>query len=373
MEECGMGKQCPPQEEKKLTEAMEELEMWKNKVDKAETEKSRLLLEKLSAEATKKQAQKETMTLTEQQKSVESSVRKINKAQEDSILQLQKNNQALMERLKKYEDMLKIKKAEYSSLQQTSMIKADIPETKVRFTGVGREEDEENYEDIVCVFTITQKPSFRLMGGQALITFEKEKVAKNILRLPKCSVAFDKNRMDLKPYSVPLEPSVKFEVQMNVSKRTIRYSNPPPYLPAELRDRLEISFSKPSQGGGEVEEVFYNKDTGVGKITFLNTGVAECLTLKKKYTIDASQEVYVSVQPYFEYQLKRFQKYCGVSKRTVLLDGIEEALDEEDLQDYLEIHFQKPSNYGGEVESIKYIHGASTAEAYFKEDTEETN
>lgn len=45
--------------------------------------------------------------------------------------------------------------------------------------------------------------------------------------------------------------------------------------------------------------------------------------------------------------------------------------DEEDLQDHLEIHFQKPSNYGGEIESIKYISKGKALQAFFCEDMED--
>lgn len=60
---------------------------------------------------------------------------------------------------------------------------------------------------------------------------------------------------------------------MNVSKKTVQISMAPPVLPEEhMRDRLEISFSRPSRGGGEVEKVSYNKSSGTAEITFLNTG-----------------------------------------------------------------------------------------------------
>ncbi|PKU30020.1 n-myhypothetical protein [Limosa lapponica baueri] len=50
------------------------------------------------------------------------------------------------------------------------------------------------------------------------------------------------------------------------------------------------------------------------------------------------------------------QLYCGVSKKTILLQGIQETEeDEESVQDMIEIHFQKPSNRGGEIENIKYV------------------
>lgn len=38
-------------------------------------------------------------------------------------------------------------------------------------------------------------------------------VAEQILRLAKCSVVCDKAKMDVKPYALSLDPSVKFEVE----------------------------------------------------------------------------------------------------------------------------------------------------------------
>lgn len=58
-------------------------------------------------------------------------------------------------------------------------------------------------------------------------------------------------------------------------------------------------------------------------------------------------------------------------KRTILLRGIQDVSDEEDMQDHLEIHFQKPSNYGGEVESIKYVPHGKEVRAFFSEDCAE--
>ncbi|XP_036397288.1 N-myc-interactor-like [Megalops cyprinoides] len=361
-----------PEEQKQFTEAREELEKWKRKVENAETEKSRLILDKLEMEETKKQAQKETMDLLAQQQKNAEAASRMRRGLEDDILELEKCNQTLKEKLKEYEGMLKNKQAERDALQQKFKIHADIPEKKVIFTEALKEGEEEDCKDIVSVFTIIQRPSFNLKGGHALITFEEEKVAEKILKLTKCSVICDNTKMDVKPYCLALDPSVKFEVHMNVSKRKIRFSNTTPYLPEErMRDRLEISFSKPSQGGGEVEKVAYNKDTGAGEITFLNTGVAERLTLRKKYCIDASREADVNIFPYFEYQLRKFQTFCGASRRSVLLGGIQDTGEEEDMQDQLEIHFQKPSNHGGEVESIRYLSKGRSAVAYFSEDAAE--
>ncbi|XP_036401800.1 N-myc-interactor-like isoform X2 [Megalops cyprinoides] len=360
------------EEQKQFTEALEELKQWKTKVEKADQEKSRLLLEKLDSEETKRKAQKETLDLMELQKKRMDASQKMKEGLEDKILDLEKHNRALEDQLKEYEKILENKKAEYASLQKKFKINADIPVKKVVFTGVEKKESRENCQNTECMFTITQRPLIPLKGGQALITFEEEEVAGKILKQAKCPVTIENKRMDVKPSCVSLEPTVKFEVHLNVSKRKIQFSNAPPVLPEErMRDRLEASFSKPSQGGGEVEEVVYNKDTGTGQIVFLNTGVAENLALKKKYNVDASREVVISIYPYFEYQLKKFQTFCGVSKRTVLLSGIEDIQEEEDQQDLLEIHFQKPSSHGGEVENIKYLSRGKNAEAIFTEDTTE--
>lgn len=47
------------------------------------------------------------------------------------------------------------------------------------------------------------------------------------------------------------------------------------------------------------------------------------------------------------------------------MGDIEDIEDVEDLQDQLEIHFQKPSNCGGEIEHIKYMPGGQALQAIF--------
>uniref|UniRef100_A0A8C9S8A8 NID domain-containing protein n=1 Tax=Scleropages formosus TaxID=113540 RepID=A0A8C9S8A8_SCLFO len=351
------GSLCSGEQEK--IEALQELAKLKDMVEEAEKEKSKLLLEKLDAEEKKKKFQKETLDLLSLQEKKAKEFQKRNMEIEESIADLERSNNMLKEQLKEYEEMLTSKKAEYASLQQKFKIKASVPEKKVKFVRVKEETEEEDYGTIECKFTITCRPSLPLKAGHALITFEEEAVAEKILMLPKCSVPCEGTKMDVKPLRVFLEPSVKFEVHISVSKKKIRFSNAPPVLAEErMRDRLELSFSKPSCDGGEVEQLEYDPQTGTGQVTFLNTGVAEGLSLKKKYPIDVGKSLSVNLHPYFEYQLKQFQTFSGVSKRTVLLSGIKDVLDQEDLQDHLEIYFQKPSNYGGEVETIKAVRRA---------------
>ena len=56
-------------------------------------------------------------------------------------------------------------------------------------------------------------------------------------------------------------------------------------------------------------------------------------------------------------------------RRTVLLTGIPAIADQDSLQDLLEIHFQKTSNGGGEVDAIIYNPLGQHTLAVFDEDS----
>uniref|UniRef100_A0A8C7RGH5 N-myc and STAT interactor n=1 Tax=Oncorhynchus mykiss TaxID=8022 RepID=A0A8C7RGH5_ONCMY len=333
-------------------------------LEKAEDEKSRLQLAKLSAEDSKKEASKNVMVLQRQ-----------GEQRQEEFSKTVKGIQVMLNMNFKYFERTK-KKAILAwttlTLYCWFQIYVQIPEKKVKFTR--KEEDsDDSGQHIKGVFTIAQRPSVLLKGGQALITFEEEKVAAQILKMAKCTVSCDKDKVHVKPKSLTLDPFVKFEVHLDVSTKTLSFSNVPFTLSEErMRDRLEISFSKPSRGGGEVQRVDYDKHTGRGQITFLNSGVAERLALKRKYIVDMDREVNVKVDLVYNYKLKKFQTFCGTPTRTILLCGIADFQDEEDLQDHLEIHFQKPSNYGGEVECIKYVSGGNEVKAFFTEDMAES-
>ncbi|KAG9349123.1 hypothetical protein JZ751_029443 [Albula glossodonta] len=258
-----------PEEQLEYRDASEDLEKWKRKVEEAEDEKSKLLLEKLESEDQKKQAQKEVLSLMALQKNSEASSMDMKKEQEDAISDLMKRNRALTDQLKKCEAILKSKRAEHAALQQKFKINAEIPEKKMVFVRMEKGE----MEDTCSVFSINQTPFFVLKGCEALITFEEDEVATKILKQDKCPVMFGKKMVNVKPRPVKLGPSVKFEIHMKVAKKKIRFSNALPVLPEErMRDRLEVSFSKVSRGGGEVDKVAYDKDTGSGQIFFLNSG-----------------------------------------------------------------------------------------------------
>ncbi|XP_054470939.1 N-myc-interactor isoform X2 [Anoplopoma fimbria] len=363
----------PEEKARKLEEANKELETWKIKAEKADDLKARLILEKLEEDEAKGNAQQEMLAYLKRQEECQKEFTQSRSAVQEEILQLGARRRDLLDKLKRCQAGLEAKRAESKKLKQKFKVYAQIPDTEVEFRAQSKEEKDDNSELIRGVFAISQRPNVLLQGGQALITFEEEKVAFQILKIAKCSVSCDNISFDVKPKRISMDPAVKFEVHLDVSRKKLKVSNIPPSMPEErIKDRLEISFSRPSRGGGEVEAVEYDRNNRNGEITFLHPGVAESLALRERYRVDLDSEVNVQVGPIYSYQLCKFQTFCGLPKRTILLDGIQDKGDEEDLQDYLEIHFQKPSNYGGEIESIRYISMRKTLQAFFCEDSTPT-
>ncbi|KAF1382223.1 hypothetical protein PFLUV_G00141450 [Perca fluviatilis] len=353
-----------------LEEARKELETWKAKAERADDVKARLILEKLEEDDAKAQAQQEMLAYVKKQEECQKDFSQSMDAVQDEIRQLARRKKDLQDKLKRCQDQLEARRAESTKLKQKFKIYAQIPDTEVKFSArVEEEEEDGDSQPIRAVFAISQRAGVLLHGGQALITFEEERVASQVLKIAKCSVSCEDMTVEVKPKRITMDPAVKFEVHLDVSRKELKLSNVPPSMPEErVADRLELSFSRPSRGGGEVERVEYDQNTGTGRITFLCPGVANSLALTGSYRVDLDPEVTVQIGPSYSYQLRKFQTFCGAPKRTILLDDIEDKEDEEDLQDHLEIHFQKPSNYGGEIESIKYIsRGKKALHALFNE------
>nr|XP_040057196.1 N-myc-interactor isoform X1 [Gasterosteus aculeatus aculeatus] len=351
-------------------EAKKELETWKTKAEKADDVKARMILEKLEEDEAKSKAQQELVAHGKKQEECQKeSTERINAVQVE-ILRLAGRRQNLLDKLKGYQAVLEAKRAESAKLKRRFKIYTQVPDTEVEFKAQSKEERDENSQPIRGVFTIGQRPTVPLQGGQALITFEEEKVASQILMNAKCSVSCGNIILDIKPKRITMDPTVKFEVHLDVSRKELKVSGIPRSMPEErMKERLEISFSRPSRGGGEVDKVQYDRNTAAGVITFLHPGVAESLALRGKYRVDLDSEVTVQVGPIYKYQLCKFQTFCGSSRRTILLEDIEDKGDEEDLLDHLEIYFQKPSNYGGEIKSIEYTPRGKTLQAFFSEDS----
>ncbi|NXC69953.1 NMI protein, partial [Anhinga anhinga] len=203
------------------------------------------------------------------------------------------------------------------------------------------------------------KVPFRLNQNQALLTFEDEEVAQKLLKMGKHTVNLDNKTADVTVRPFTLEMGIKFELHVTISGKSINVSEVPDLCIPEdwMRDKLELNFYKSEQGGGEVENVNYNKQSRTAVITFLRPGAANSFVRCTKYPFFANGRYYrLSVSPKTDVHLEQFQLYSGISKKTILLKGIQEMEgDEESIQDMIEIHFQKPSNSGGEIERIKYV------------------
>ncbi|CAL9689711.1 unnamed protein product [Knipowitschia caucasica] len=81
----------------------------------------------------------------------------------------------------------------------------------------------------------------------------------------------------------------------------------------------------------------------------------EWLTSGGGHTVELETTTKVHLAPVLEHQLSNFQTFCASSKRSVLLLVSRDTGDEEEVQDQLEIYFQKPSNGGGEIETTTYL------------------
>ncbi|KFP19752.1 N-myc-interactor, partial [Egretta garzetta] len=204
------------------------------------------------------------------------------------------------------------------------------------------------------------KIPFRLNQNQALLTFEDEEVAQRLIKMGKHTVNLDSKIAEVKVKPFTLEMGTKFELHVTISGRKINVSEVPELsIPEDwMRDKLELNFYKSDQGGGgEVEDVSYDKQSGTAVITFLRPGAANGFVRCTKYPFCVNGRCYrLPVSPDTNIRLEKFQVYSGISKKTILLKGIQETEDdEESVQDLIEVHFQKPSNSGGEVEIIKYV------------------
>ncbi|XP_045415147.1 N-myc-interactor [Lemur catta] len=286
---------------------------------------------------------------------------------EGLIGQLTKENAQLKEEIQKLE-------AEIQEATREFQVKEDIPETKIKFVSVETPEDDSQFSNVSCSFQVSTKVPYELQNGQALITFEKEEVAQNVIRMRKHHVQIDDINVEVIAKPVPLNSGVRFQVHVEVSKMKVNVTGIPDELPEDqMRDKLELNFCKSRNGGGEVEGVDYDKRSGSAVITFVDIGVADRILQKREFPLYINDSCHkVTVSPYVEKHLKKYQVFSGLSKKTVLLTGMEDIqLDEEVVEDLVGIHFQREKNGGGEVDLVKCSLGWSHI-VYFEEETDGT-
>ncbi|XP_071674104.1 interferon-induced 35 kDa protein isoform X2 [Patagioenas fasciata] len=249
-----------------------------------------------------------------------------------------------------------------------------LPEKKMVFKGL-----ETNKEDVNKLI-LTPLVRYPLLGGSALITFEKAEVAQTIIDLKEHVVELScgeeleeldccKVRVQAAPVELLLPSAL--EIGLTRSSRTILVSDLPSLgIPEEaLLDKLELFFSKTKNGGGEVESREFLDNSNQVVLTFVQDGVAEPLIARGRMQVLIGKGKYdIKISPYMSGDVIDLQLQPSRCPRTVLLSGIPDVLGQEAMRDTLEIHFQKASRGGGEVDALAYVPAGRQAVAVFTED-----
>ncbi|XP_043930816.1 N-myc-interactor [Protopterus annectens] len=351
------------------------LEQLKVEEGRANTKKTCQLMNKLDAEKELEMLQKKVASLSEEKKQKEREFQEVKDSYMKKINKQKQCNSDTNKRIAELKDTIRKKRQICEEQKREFLIKAKLNQKNVRYIRKDRDISCDHSDDalcsIQCSFFITPLHAFSVKGGQALITFEEESVAEKILKMRKHEVSLDDGRMAVKALPVKLDVAAKFEISMDISRKKVKVDGIPDLPVGQEKDKLELNFYKPSRGGGEIENIEYDRETGSAIITFAEAGIAERLSSQEEYKLNINGECHsVRVSSCKEVQLEKFQTFSGTSKKTVLLSEIKDLGDSEDLQDMIEIHFQKPSNYGGEVEAIKFVPQEKSATVYFEEDVD---
>ncbi|XP_031174744.1 interferon-induced protein 35 [Sander lucioperca] len=256
----------------------------------------------------------------------------------------------LMKEIQEVEEALKEEEAKKDLLKQQSDVFTAVPEKEVVFTGSTESEADTQ------TFEMKPRVVYPMEGGTALVTFEEEVVARKILDMKKhqvdlgggCSIT-----VEARPVHLMLPRLV--EIDSEVSPQHILISNLPKMDTESLLNKLEIHFSKSKHGGGEVENCEMLPDSGTVVLTFVDKHIARGLTDTEYHDVKLQQKTHrVRVTPFLNGKITNLKTKMSACPRTVLLTGIPDVMERETLQDLLEIHFQKSSNGGGEIEAFLY-------------------
>ncbi|XP_006266424.3 interferon-induced 35 kDa protein [Alligator mississippiensis] len=311
------------------------------------------------AEHLREKLEKDTLLSSELAASYQTKMH-LAKEERYQLLQLK---QKLEEELKELEKRRDAYNEQEKALPQ---VLPSLLERKMVFKGHMTREDTNS----LAMTLLIQYP---LPGGSALITFENPEVARRIMQKQEHEVELDECRVRVWAGPVELLLPSFLEIEMKRNSRRILVSNLPSLDLSEeqLLDKLELFFSKKKNGGGEVEWREFLSDTRHVVLSFMYDGVVEELIKKGHFQIQFGKTIHeVRVTPYVSGAIADLQFRPSICNRTVLLSGIPDVLDEEAMQDALEIHFQKPSQGGGEVDAISYVPAGKHGLAIFEEDTE---
>ncbi|MCJ8738995.1 hypothetical protein PDJAM_G00041990 [Pangasius djambal] len=288
------------------------------------------------------------------------------KKEQEKLADLKKEESKLSLELLKVQQELGRMDETHQSLKQQTEVSAAVPEKKVVFNG-------ETAEGANALsFDVKPHVVYPMEGGTAFITFEEEEVAEKILALKEHEVQLGECSITVRAEPVQFLIPASVEMDTQVCPRRILVSNLPKKDSVErILDKLEIHFSKTRNGGGEVEDIVMLEDSGNVVITFLDSNIASGLTDKPMHEIelDRGKRCKVKVTPFLNGEITLLKTCNTTCSKTVLLTGIPTVMEKDNLQDLLEIHFQKSANSGGEVDAIVYNPVGERTLAVFQEDT----
>ncbi|XP_058273029.1 interferon-induced protein 35 [Hemibagrus wyckioides] len=285
--------------------------------------------------------------------------------EQERLLELKKEEKRLNTEILKIQQELHKMHETHQSLKQQTEVSTAVPEKKVVFNGeTGNEAD-------TLSFDVKPRIIYPMEGGTAFITFEEEEVAEKILALKEHMVHLGECTITVRAEPVHFLVPAALEMDTQVCPQRILVSNLPKKESMDrILDKLEIHFSKSRYGGGEVEEVDMLEDSGNVVIKFIDSNIAKGLTDKQVHEIemDKGKKHKVKVTPFLNGEITLLRTCNTTCLKTVLLTGIPAVMEKENLQDLLEIHFQKSANSGGEVDAIIYNPVGERTLAVFEED-----
>ncbi|CAN9505024.1 unnamed protein product [Ophioblennius macclurei] len=270
--------------------------------------------------------------------------------QQKKLQQLKQEEKELQMEIQKVEAALKAEEDRNEQLMQQTHVFAAVPERKLVFKG--KTGSAANAE----AFDMESRVVYPMEGGTALLTFEEDAVAKKILAVKRHHVDLGQDcsiTVEARPVCLMLPRLV--EIDTDVCPRRILISDLPAIDTETLLNKLEIHFSKSKNKGGEVDECEMLPDSGTVVLTFMDPSLAKGLTETEYHEIQLGQKRHrVRVTPFLNGTVTTLKTKTTPCPRTVLLTGIPAVSEQENLQDLLEIHFQKSGNGGGEIEAIHY-------------------
>ncbi|XP_040851755.1 interferon-induced 35 kDa protein-like isoform X3 [Ochotona curzoniae] len=196
-----------------------------------------------------------------------------------------------------------------------------------------------------------------LPGGSALVTFDDPKVAEQVLRQKKHQIDMEECQLKVQVQPVELPMVTSIQVCNQKSSCMVLVSGFPTGLrlkEEELLDKLEIFFGKARNGGGDVETRELLQGSAI--LGFMKEEVAQRLCQIGQFRVPlGGKEVPLTVSPYMSGKIQDIKVTSQQVPRSVLVLNIPDVLDGPELHDLLEIHFQKPTRGGGEVEALAVV------------------